>query len=166
MRFFDDPHLGSTHPDETVSIPSVISRLRDGEIKIGRDTDYSELGALACILSLAIGDGCPPTASDGGPAEEAVKKFDQGVDELGRIVKALWSSIDTGGAAYLSRLEARTNWQNLQYLLPHVVRTRPPTRTGILDSPAEEDPFAPRQRKFMARFLKREVSDLWSETKQ
>lgn len=154
VLFFDEHWRGAHHPDDQVDIPSIIHRLEEDDFFVNRETDYYELAAHALILTIAIGDGCPPSPSGDS---SVVKKFDEDVDKLCRKVKVIWSGIDTGGAAYVSRLEARTAWQNLEHQLPHVVRTRPPPKTGILDVPRDnEDPFQPKQRKFMAKFLKRE----------
>lgn len=152
--FFDEPWRASQHPDDNVNIPAIIDRLEDGKFVVGRETDYYELAAYASILTIAIGDGCGPAPSD-DPG--MVRQFDDDVDMLCKRVKRIWSVIDTGGAAYISRLEARTAWQNLQHQLPHVVRTRPPPKTGILDLPNDkEDPFLPKQRNFMAKFFRKE----------
>lgn len=152
--FFDEPWRGGQHPDDHVAIPAIIDRLDDDDFFVNRDTDYYELAAHALILTITIGDGCPPSPSS---VPAVVKRFDEDVDRLCRKVKGIWSSIDTGGAAYVSRLEARTAWQNLEHQLPHVVRTRPPPKTGILDLPRDkEDPCQPKQRKFMAKFFKKE----------
>lgn len=154
--FFDEPWRASEHPDDNIEISTIIDRLDDEEFVVGRETDYYELAAYASILNIAIGDGCGPAPSD-DPG--VARQFDENVDRLCKRVKTVWSVIDTGGAAYISRLEARTAWQNLQHQLPHVVRTRPPPKTGILDMPNDhEDAFLPKQRSFMAKFFKKESS--------
>ncbi|KAL1882067.1 hypothetical protein VTK73DRAFT_2476 [Phialemonium thermophilum] len=153
VYIFDDPRKGVRHPDEVISVRDMLEQLEcDERFIVRRDTDFYELAALASILTVAIADGgSPPEES------EAARRFDEDVDRLGRYVKGIWSAIDTGGAAYMSRLEARTSWQNLQHQLPFVVRTRPPPKSRILDLPDREaeDPFQSRQRKFMEKFLKK-----------
>ncbi|KAK5662900.1 hypothetical protein OQA88_6311 [Cercophora sp. LCS_1] len=153
---FDDTNWGRRPPYTTLSIRSLIDRLEDDAFIVDRHhTDYVELGALAGLLDIAIGDGCPPTTIGGGT--QAIKQFNAEIDELARKIKVMWSGISTQGAAYASRLDTRQRLQDLERTLVHATRTRPPPMQSIFGigptDEYDEDKPKPRQQSFMQRYL-------------
>jgi hypothetical protein len=149
--FFDDPRAGHQPAGEFLSIDAVLERLDDPKFAVTQDTNYYELAAWAPILDIAIADADPPVPSAN---RSDTKKFNKDVDRLSRRVKSTWSSIDTGGSGFASRLVAKNNWQLLEKALSYIVRTHPPTRVGILNSPVKKREDNINQRKFLARFLR------------
>lgn len=150
---FDDPQRAYTRPEGTFSMRSVLDRLdhADEFIVDRNNTDYFELLALSEMLSVAIGDGAPPS-SNSGP--EVVKHYNEEVDEVAHRIKFMWSNIHEQGAAYMSRLEARVQLRDFERKLLHVVRTRPPPKEDIFGiEPTEEEIERPKQQKFMQKFL-------------
>ncbi|KAL2016299.1 hypothetical protein VTK56DRAFT_3898 [Thermocarpiscus australiensis] len=150
---FDDPQRAYARPEDTFSIRSVIDRLDQAdEFIVDRsNTDYFALLALSELLSVAIGDGSPPSG-DAGP--EAIKQYNAEVDELAHRIKHMWSNIHEQGAAYMSRMEARVQLRDFERKLLHVVRTRPPPKEDIFGlRPTEDDIDRPKQQRFMQRFL-------------
>jgi hypothetical protein len=150
---FDDPRRAFSPPEDTFSIRSVIDRLNQAdEFVVDRsNTDYFELLALCEMLSVAVGDGCPPS---GNTSAEAIKQYNADVDELAHRVKFMWSNIHEQGAAYMSRLDARLQLKDFERKLHHVVRTRPPPKEDIFGLHAtEEDIERPKQQRFMEKFL-------------
>ncbi|KAK0749488.1 hypothetical protein B0T18DRAFT_406830 [Schizothecium vesticola] len=150
---FDDPSLARGPADAAFSLPALLARLDAPPFRVGPATDFFELGALAELLGLAIGDGSPPP-----PAEtevEARQRFNADVDALAHRVKVLWSGIHGQGAAFASRLDARVTLQDLERKLQNATRTRPPPRTNIFDIRVSEydEVERPKQQKFLQRFL-------------
>lgn len=153
MFVFDDPHRAFSPPEATFSVRSVIDRLDQAdEFVIDRtNTDYFELLALSEMLSVAVGDGSPPT---GDTTPDAVKHYNTEVDELAHRIRFMWSNIHEQGAAYMSRLEVRVQLRDFERKLQHVVRTRPPPKEDIFGLHATEDEIErPKQQQFMKRFL-------------
>ncbi|KAK4154835.1 hypothetical protein C8A00DRAFT_42449 [Chaetomidium leptoderma] len=156
---FDDPRRAFSTPEDTFSIRSVIDRLDQAdEFIVDRtNTDYFDLLALSEMLSVAVGDGSPPTGDTS--SEAAVKQYNSDVDELTHRIKFMWSNIHEQGAAYMSRLEARHQLKDFERKLQHVVRTRPPPRQDIFGIHAAEDETEqPKQQQFMKRFLSNKKS--------
>ncbi|KAK1837013.1 hypothetical protein QBC39DRAFT_377319 [Podospora conica] len=120
---FDDPSLARSPPDAVFSLPSLLAHLDAAPaFNVTPATDFFELGALAELLGLAIGDGSPPDETD---------QFNADVDALARRVKVMWSGIHGQGAAFASRLDARVTLQDLERKLQNATRTKPPPRTNI-----------------------------------
>lgn len=158
VRVFNDPTLARSSPDTTFSLPSLLTHLNTSPIfHITPTTDFFELGALAELLGVAIGDGSPPTPAAGETevADARRRQFDADVDELAHRVKVLWSGIHGQGAAFASRLDARVALQDLERKLQNATRTRPPPRTNIFDIKESEydEVERPKQQKFLQRFL-------------
>ncbi|KAL1840601.1 hypothetical protein VTJ49DRAFT_288 [Mycothermus thermophilus] len=159
---FDDPRRGYSPAAETFSIRSVIDRLEHAdEFVIDRNTtDFPELLSLCELLIVAVGDGNPPSFDDYDVSPEAIRQYNAEVDELARKIKHMWSNIHEQGAAYISRLEARSHLKDFERKLHHVIRTRPRPKEDIFGiNPTEEELDRPRQQQFMRRFLgKKEAS--------
>ncbi|KAK0615782.1 hypothetical protein B0T17DRAFT_510357 [Bombardia bombarda] len=123
---FDDPHRARSRPEESFTMRAVLDRLEADEFIIDRNyTDFYELAALTDLLSVAIGDGCPPPA---GAGPDAVRQYNADVDKVAERLKIMWSNIHEQGAAFVSRLEARVKLKDLERKLQHVTRTRPPPK--------------------------------------
>ena len=135
---------------------SIIDRLDHAdEFVVDRsNTDYFELLALCEMLSVAVGDGCPPPAGDDDTSPEAIRQYNAEVDEVAHRIKHMWSNIHEQGAAYMSRLEVRVQLKDFERKLQHVVRTRPPVKQDIFGLHlTEEEIDRPRQQQFMRRFF-------------
>ncbi|KAL2269517.1 hypothetical protein VTJ83DRAFT_1701 [Remersonia thermophila] len=153
---FDDPRRAYSPAAETFSIRSVIDRLEHAdEFVIDRNTtDFPELLSLCELLIVAVGDGNPPPLDDDDVSPEAIRQHNAEVDELARKIKHMWSNIHEQGAAYVSRLEARSHLKDFERKLHHVIRTRPRPKEDIFGlNPTEEELDKPKQQQFMRRFL-------------
>ncbi|KAF4345971.1 hypothetical protein FBEOM_114 [Fusarium beomiforme] len=148
---FDDPSLGCYRPDETVTIRGVIELLDHEHFFVGPKTDFAELQANIILLNIVVDDGSFTPSDD--PEKE--KQFNRDVDELATRLRDIWRKINDAGMK-LARAEAKSVIEWVQQRLALSVRTRRKVKRSIFDLPVEkEDPFLPKQQKYMKNFLKK-----------
>lgn len=162
---FDDPERGQLAPEETFSVRCVNDRLETdatGTFTVHRQrSDYYELAALTGLLTIAIGDGNPPSSSSlsGDALAAAIEQYNDDVDQLCQRVKIMWSNIHDQSATTVSKVEARMMLKDLERKLEHATRTRPLPKSDIfgINTKNEDDRDRPRQQNFMKRFLGRDI---------
>jgi len=161
---FEDLKYASSPPSESFTMRDVRELLdREEKFVVHRertDAFYLELSALTDLLSVAIGDGSPPSLDttapplgvtpppqQGNPEEEkdnddnddapsskisALQKFDQEVDKVASQIKDLMAGIPRKGAAVDPPVEASAKLKDLEGKLLQVTRSRPPKKAGDL----------------------------------
>ncbi|RYP07439.1 hypothetical protein DL765_009150 [Monosporascus sp. GIB2] len=144
---------------------AVQQRLSRPDFAIRPTTDFEELRALVWLLDAAVGDascfllpspppkGDPPDADGNRAEQERRSRFDADVDALTFRLRALHDGIHDNGL--LARKEAKAAIDAVSKRLTYAVRTRPPAKTSIFDSPATDDVDLPRQRDFMKNWAQR-----------
>ncbi|RSL47939.1 hypothetical protein CEP53_009739 [Fusarium sp. AF-6] len=148
---YDDPDLGRHHPDNTVSIRSIIDRLEEDDFSVGPKTDFAELQANIILLNIAVDDGSFASADD----PDAVKEFNSEIDELTVQLRGIWRKINDAGMK-LARTEAKSVIEWVQQRIAHSVRTRRKAKKSVFDLPDQrEDPFLPQQQNYMKNFLRK-----------
>ncbi|KAK8099256.1 uncharacterized protein PG998_012497 [Apiospora kogelbergensis] len=158
---FQQPGLGSSHPDYALSRKDILARLDAPDFRVSHETDYEELHANVKLLDVIIDDGSflrsgsnpthnstPTTpANPAGtlkkPLPSAVsisssntsgisaEEFDKFIDMLNRKLKFMHDTISDN--SLVSRKEAKAAIDTVGKRLAHTVRTRPPPKTNIVD---------------------------------
>ncbi|KAL5620387.1 hypothetical protein FOBRF1_003633 [Fusarium oxysporum] len=148
---FNNPSLGRYHPDDVVTIRSVIALLDHEDFFVGPKTDFALLQANIILINIVVDDGSFAPSDD--PEKE--KQFNSDVDELAVRLREIWRKINDAGMK-LARTEAKSVIEWVQQRLAHSVRTRRKAKKSIFDLPGQkEDPFLPKQQNYMKNFLKK-----------
>jgi hypothetical protein len=95
------------------------------------EPDYPSLAALTSILDIAIGSGGWDGHPDQGARREDEKAFNAAVDDLARVLKALFSAITDSGASHMRRTECKEGMERVYYRLVYGVRTKEKRRQGM-----------------------------------
>jgi len=119
--FFEDTAYLSKQPPDLLNFKKIIKKLKEPQFEIGRDTDYTQLGAMTAILDIGVDDGDPPGMDSG---KEAETEFNQKVDKLANHVKAMFAQIIDTGASHLTRTGAKDTLDVFHYRLICAVRTK------------------------------------------
>ncbi|KAL2069138.1 hypothetical protein VTL71DRAFT_15476 [Oculimacula yallundae] len=121
-------------------------------------TDYQELRALIYLLDVAIDDGLSSDRDVSDKEQEAMHNED--VEEFGRQLDWIGSKIQTGGAAFFTRLDTKEALTMVQQRAVGMLRTKPKPRNAWYD-PEEGKKVEDfkREQKGMASFLKKEPED-------
>jgi hypothetical protein len=100
---------------------------------------------------MAVDDGSIVKFEDG----DDEKKFNEEVDELASKLREIWRKTNDSGMK-LARTEAKSVVEWVQQRLLHSVRTRKRARESVFDMAGQQDdPFLPRQREYMKKFLQK-----------
>ncbi len=126
--FFQDPCYFSKQPEDLVNLKSIAHRLESPQFKIRKETDFGELAASICILSIGIDCGDPPpaTATKGKNA-----RFNGDVDSLTSKINSMFSDIVDTGASHMKRTEAKEVLEGFQRRLEYSIRTKPKPKKSI-----------------------------------
>lgn len=77
------------------------------------------------------------------------------MDELANKLREIWRKTNDSGMR-LARTEAKSVVEWVQQRLSHSVRTRRKVQKSVFDIPGQqEDPFLPKQRDYMKKFLQK-----------
>ncbi|CZT47738.1 uncharacterized protein RSE6_08336 [Rhynchosporium secalis] len=118
-------------------------------------TDYQELRALIYLLDVAIDDGLSSERDLSVKEEE--ERHNEDVEELGRQLDWIGSKIQTGGAAFFTRLDTKEALTLVQQRAVGMLRTRAKPKNAWYDVGEEKkvEEFE-REKMGMASFLKKE----------
>ncbi|KAG5919628.1 hypothetical protein E4U42_006453 [Claviceps africana] len=149
---FHDDALARCNSEDTVTLRAIIDRLDSDIFAIRPNTDFAELRANILLLDIAVDDGSVIHFDD----RDDETRFNDEVDELAGRLREIWRRTNDAGMR-LARTEAKSVVEWVQQRLLHSVRTRRKARKSIFDAPGhqQEDPFLPRQRDYMHKFLQR-----------
>jgi len=149
---FEDLTRARQSAENVITVAEITKHLKeDDRFRIHNHTEYDDLLALVNFLDITIDDAARGHLEDAA----ARKEFDSGIDGLIKQVETMERKIDsTPGSSQTSRIDTKTALQCLQHRLTHAVRTRPPRKTRIFDSPSpKKDTNLPKQQNFMKGFL-------------
>ncbi|KAG6006604.1 hypothetical protein E4U21_006826 [Claviceps maximensis] len=149
---FQDNDLAKHNSEDTLSLAAIIDYLDSDVFAIRPTTDFAELRANVILLDMAVDDGSVIHFDN----RDDENKFNNDVDELAGRLREIWRKTNDAGMR-LARTEAKSVVEWVQQRLLHSVRTRKKARKSIFDLPGheQEDPFLPRQRDYMYKFLQR-----------
>jgi len=126
--FFQDSRYFSKQPKDLVNLKSIARRLESPQFNIRKGTDFGELAASICILSIGIDCGDPPL-SPATKVEDAA--FNEDVDSLSSKIKSMFSDIIDTGASHMKRTEAKEVLEGFQRRLEYSIRTKPKPKKSI-----------------------------------
>jgi hypothetical protein len=149
-----DQSLCSTPSHKTFSLTRIIAQLDEPRFEISDKTDYLNLGALIAIMDIAVENG--QSADLDGENEAREETFNQEIDILGARIKMIWSSINDGGTAFISRSEAKEVMESVRYRLTYAVRTKQKPKESVFDTPRDEEDLQ-KQSTFMKNFFKPKI---------
>ncbi|KAH7336131.1 hypothetical protein BKA65DRAFT_28225 [Rhexocercosporidium sp. MPI-PUGE-AT-0058] len=117
-------------------------------------TDYHELRALIYLLDAAIDDGLSSERDLSDKLQEEMHNED--VEEFGRQLDWIGSKIQTGGAAFFTRLDTKEALTLVQQRAVAMLRTKPKPKNEWYNGGEERrvESFG-REKKGMASFLKK-----------
>ncbi|KAH0596776.1 hypothetical protein MHUMG1_05084 [Metarhizium humberi] len=148
---FQDDSLARSNSEDVVTLRAIIDILNTDSFTITPKTDFSNLRASIILLDIAIDDGSVVKFDN----VQDEKKFNEEVDELAGMLQEIWRKTNDSGMK-LARTEAKSVVEWVQKRLSHSVRTRRNARKSVFDLPElSEDPFLPRQRDYMKKFLQK-----------
>ncbi|KAG6011502.1 hypothetical protein E4U54_008054 [Claviceps lovelessii] len=149
---FQNDALARHNSEDTVTLPAIIDRLDSDIFAIRPTTDFAELRANVILLDMAVDDGSVIHFDD----RDDEKTFNDQVDDLAGKLREIWRKTNDAGMR-LARTEAKSVVEWVQQRLLHSVRTRKKAKKSIFDLARHEqdDPFLPRQRDYMHKFLQR-----------
>ncbi|KID89508.1 hypothetical protein MGU_03555 [Metarhizium guizhouense ARSEF 977] len=148
---FQDDSLARSNSEDVVTLRGIIDILNTDSFTITQKTDFSNLRASIILLDIAIDDGSVVKFNN----VQDEKKFNMEVDELAGMLQEIWRKTNDSGMK-LARTEAKSVVEWVQKRLSHSVRTRSIARKSVFDLPElSEDPFLPRQRDYMKKFLQK-----------
>lgn len=148
---FQDDSLARSNSEDVVTLRGIIDILNTDSFTITPKTDFSNLRASIILLDIAIDDGSVVKFNN----VQDEKKFNEEVDELAGMLQEIWRKTNDSGMK-LARTEAKSVVEWVQKRLSHSVRTRRNARKSVFDLPEfSEDPFLPRQRDYMKKFLQK-----------
>ncbi|KAG5925869.1 hypothetical protein E4U53_003210 [Claviceps sorghi] len=149
---FHDDALARCNSEDTVTLRAIIDCLDSDMFAIRPTTDFAELRANMLLLDIAVDDGSVIHFEN----HDDETKFNDDVDELAGRLREIWRRTNDAGMR-LARTEAKSVVEWVQQRLLHSVRTTRKARKSIFDAPGHqpEDPFLPRQRDYMHKFLQR-----------
>ncbi|KAI9731196.1 MAG: hypothetical protein M1834_005389 [Cirrosporium novae-zelandiae] len=146
--FFNDASYLGKPASNSEYIEKITTKLQTSHKSINRQTDYSELAAIACILDIAIAAVPQPSKlSD----FTAIRVFNEKVDALAQAVRDISAKIMNSGASAMTRTEAKQSLEDLEHFLLQTVRTQPPPRKTVYGEFRYDDEQAARQA--IKRFL-------------
>lgn len=154
--FFSDIGYASRPSYDHLDLWEITKRLNEQKFKISRDTDHHELAALISILDIAIDNG----QSTGSNLNDTVleSEFNTDVDELADRIKVIWSSINDGGASFMSRIDAKEVMEGLRNRLIYGVRTKLKPKQSIFDSVPDDIEGVRKQSAMMSKYFKRDLN--------
>lgn len=145
---FDDPSLGTQHPDTSVTIRRIINRVRSEDFDITSDTDFAELSSTVIMLDMAVDDG--GWVATTSPEDE--KQFNAEVDELASALRGVSRRInDARGKTTASNVKGVFEW--VEKRMAYQVRAKPQPKMSIFDTVKAEDRHLPQQQNYMRSFL-------------
>lgn len=146
-----DDALARHNSEDIVNLRTIIECLRGESFAIRPTTDFAELRASIILLDIAVDDGSIVHFDD----RDDENKFNEEIDELAGKLREIWRKTNDAGMR-LARTEAKSVVEWVQQRLLHSVRTRKEARKSVFDLPGQrDDPFLPRQRDYMHKFLQR-----------
>ncbi|MCJ1397508.1 hypothetical protein MMC11_000701 [Xylographa trunciseda] len=148
--FFDNPSYLAKQSPDFFSIRKTIAQLRKPEYLIGTNTDYPQLAAAIAILDIGLDDGDPPDFALDLDLEE---KFNEKIDRLAEVLKAIVSKIADAGASFMSRTEAKDGLEAFHNRLVYAVRTKPRPKNLHFGKSNISSGNGVSSGEFMSRFL-------------
>lgn len=145
--FFQDSRYFGKEPEDLVNLRTIARRLGSPQFSIRKGTDFSELAASICILSIGIDCGDPPPPPT-TKLEDA--SFNENVDSLSSKINFMFGEIIDTGASHMRRTEAKEVLEGFQRRLEYSIRTKPKPKKLIFGD-AEVVPLQEQMNAFVKK---------------